>query len=115
MKKTYYPQDTFKPVPLEEQEPGKAEIVANLMKKENIGMVSDIDNYELAQLAGLMSINARAITKEQPKGNPVINKIGKSILELRVSHERKGRTEIVEITKNEKPESEQKKRRWWPF
>jgi len=108
--------DIMAPVPMEEQEPGKAEIVANLMKKENIGMVSDIDNYELAQLSALKVMSVMGTTKKTKKGEPVTRGITKSILTYRVSHERKGREEIVEITKNEKPESLDKKRRWWnPF
>jgi len=116
LKRRQEPPDVYEPIVMEEKEPGKAEIVANLMKKENIGMVSDIDNYELAQLSALKVMSVMGKTEETEKGEPVTRGITKSILTYRVSHERKGRTEIVEITKNEKPESLEKKRGWWnPF
>jgi len=109
--------DIMTPFPMDQGlDPSKAEIVANLMKKENIGMVSDIDNYELAQLSALKVMSKLGKTDDHTEGEPVTRGITKSILTYRVSHERKGREEIVEITKNEKPESLDKKRRWWnPF
>lgn len=89
-----------------DQDKAKAEIVSNLMKKENLGMVSDVDNYELAQLSALKAVNARAKAE-------LIDAICESILEYRVSHERKGRVEVVEITKNEPPQY--KKKSAWKF
>ena len=90
-----------------DQDRAKAEIVKNLMEKDNLGMVSDVDNYEIAMLSALKSVNAGV-------DSDLIKATCDSIMELRVSHERKGRSEIVEITKNETPKYDNQ-RPWYKF
>ena len=91
---------------MQNESQAKAEIVKSLMDKDNVNRVTELDNYEIGLLAQLAVI--QKIAK-----NPFLEKFGNEIKELKISHERKGRNEVVELGKTPSAEEQQKSR--WKF
>lgn len=89
--------DLFKQI-FQQEEPqatpdvAKAMIVQELMGRKNLNRVTEVSNFDIAMLAAGKGVNSKA-------NSQVFKQFANAFLEMRVSHERKGRSEVVEITR----------------
>ena len=83
----------------------KAEIVRELMGKDNLERVTEVSNFDIAMLASAQGVNSKV--KSQ-----ICTDFIEGFLELRVSNARKGRTEVVDLTRNLEQQQHEKPPRW---
>jgi hypothetical protein len=96
-------KDIFsKPEQLETPDMAKAEIVKELMGKTNLNRVTEVSNFDIAMLSSGKGVNAAVKSKapDQESMN-VFDHFAESFLELRVSHQRQGRKEVVDVSRVE--------------
>lgn len=101
--------DIFKPGGMDETpDKARAEIVKELMGAKNLNRVTEVSNFDIAMLSAAKGVNSKA-------GSSVLNEFVKQFLELRVSNGRKGRSEVVDITKSNETQPFDLKPKWRSF
>lgn len=83
----------------------KAEIVKELMGKTNLNRVTELSNFDIAMLSSAAGINASV-------KSVIYEVFSEEFREMRVSNARKGRTEVVDLTKNTELQQQKQKSRW---
>jgi len=79
----------------------KAKIVTSLMDTANIEKNTELDNFELANVSVIKAINEKVESR-------IMDTFVKTFLATKVSHNRLGRKEIIEIVKGERQAEAQK-------
>ena len=86
----------------------RAEIVKELFLEKNLNRVSELDQKEIVLLSIIKGINAKV-------ESPVVTEYAKQFIELKVSNDRKGRAEVVDIARPRllEPQTQRPSWRFW--
>ena len=99
-------REIFSPADSQETpDKAKAEIVKELMGKANLERVTEVSNFDIAMLASAQGVNSKV--KSQ-----ICKDFIQGFLELRVSNARKGRIEVVDLTRNTDLQQQEQKGRF---
>ena len=90
------------------QERARAEITKELMKKDNLARVTHLESKEIGYLSAVIAINS--ITKSK-----VVDKFTDEFKENKISLNRLGRREVVELVKPTPEDSAMGEKPWWKF
>jgi len=83
----------------------RAEIVKELMQEKNLSRVTDLTDYDIAMLSAIEGINTEMKSS-------VVKEFTRHFKELKISRNRLGRTEVVDLSKNQEPQMQMQKPPW---